>query len=112
LADSWNEFVVAESLLCRDRQIRLGVHDHLAEGIPDCLARANLDDVLDRALLHADLTSSNVMIGNSGGRWNVTGSIDFADALIGAPVYDLSPPALLIAQSDRTSFKRFSMAME
>jgi hygromycin-B 7''-O-kinase len=105
--ESWNEFVVSQSVLCRGRQIRCGVHEQLAESIPDCLARANLADVRGRAVLHADLTSWNVMVENLGGRWKVTGIIDFADARIGAPVYDLSPPALLIARSDRDLFETF-----
>ena len=105
--ESWNEFVAAQSALCRNRQIGWGVHEHLVEGFPDCLARANLADIPDRAVLHADLTSWNVMVQNAGGRWKVAGIIDFADARIGAPVYDLCPPALLLARSDRDLFQTF-----
>jgi hygromycin-B 7''-O-kinase len=105
LTESWNEFVATQSALCKDRQIGWGVHQQLAEGIPDCLARAKLGDLPDRAVLHADLTSWNVMVENLGGRWEMTGIIDFADVRLGAPVYDLSPPALLIARSDRDLFR-------
>jgi hygromycin-B 7''-O-kinase len=105
--ESWNEFVAKQSLLCVDRQIGWGVHERLVEGFPNCLAQANLADAPDRAVLHADLTSWNVMVENLGGRWKVSGIIDFADARIGAPVYDLSPPALVIARSDRDLFHTF-----
>jgi hygromycin-B 7''-O-kinase len=105
--ESWNEFVVAQSLLCVSRQTRWGAHEALVEGIPNCLARANLADMSDRAMIHADLTSWNVMVDNLSGRWKVTGIIDFADARIGAPIYDLSPPALLITRSNRDLFHTF-----
>jgi hygromycin-B 7''-O-kinase len=103
----WDEFVAAQSLLCGDRQVGWGVHEQLVEGFPNCLAPANLADAPDRAMLHADLTLWNVMIENLGGRWKVSGIIDFADARIGTPVYDLSPPALLIARRDRDLFHTF-----
>jgi hygromycin-B 7''-O-kinase len=43
-------------------------------------------------LLHADITDEHVMISDRGGHWGMTGLIDFGDAMMGHPCYDLVAP--------------------
>ncbi len=52
-----------------------------------------------RILLHADATADHVMMERRGGRWLMTGLIDFADARLGHPVYEL--PAVWLDALDR-----------
>ena len=39
-------------------------------------------------LLHADLTADHLLLGERGGRWAMTGLIDWADAMVGDPYYE------------------------
>lgn len=47
---------------------------------------------LDHVLLNCDLTEDHVLLSEEGGRWRVTGLIDFGDARIGHPYYDFVAP--------------------
>ena len=39
-------------------------------------------------LLHGDLTADHLLVAERDGRWNMTGLIDWADALVGDPYYE------------------------
>jgi hygromycin-B 7''-O-kinase len=55
-------------------------------------------------VLHGDLTGQNVMIDRHNGAWRLEGIIDFGDARVGHPLYDLATPAILIAGGDAELF--------
>lgn len=42
-------------------------------------------------LVHGDVTEDHVLLKRRGGRWRLSGLIDFADALIAPPFYELMP---------------------
>lgn len=54
--------------------------------------RARLTAPVSSVLLHADLTSDNTMLARKRGRWYLAGIIDFADAMVGHPDYEMIAP--------------------
>lgn len=103
-SDDWPTFVA-------ERRAR-GVEHHARGGAPgpwlEDVARA-LDvmppPAAERRLLHADLTSDHALVAQDddpergpGGCWRLVGVIDWADALLGSPLYDLATPAVFLGQ--------------
>jgi Ser/Thr protein kinase RdoA (MazF antagonist) len=60
-----------------------------------------------RSLLHADLNEDHVIVLRRGGRWRVTGFIDFGDAQTGDPVYEWMPSWYGLMAQDAAYFKAF-----
>ncbi len=51
--------------------------------------------------LHGDVHAGNVLLAEEGGRWKVSGLIDFGDSLCGFNEYEFVAPGVLMAQGDR-----------
>ncbi len=49
-------------------------------------------------VLHADVTDQHVFIQEDGGRWSVTGLIDFGDTMIGDAEYEFAAPLVFLTQ--------------
>lgn len=96
----WAAFLARESIGCVARQHAWGVAPAIVEALPRFLAGAALAPPARSVLLHADLTHENVLVGQSGGRWKLTGLVDFGDAMTGDPLFDLITPALLIGRGE------------
>ena len=47
-------------------------------------------------LLNADVTDEHILVSERGGRWELTGFIDFGDAMLGHPFYDFVAPGCCI----------------
>lgn len=100
LASDWAAYLERESLACVERQRRHGVDPGLVADMPRFLRAAALAPPAATVLLHADLTAENVLVSDAGGRWRVSGLIDFGDAMRGDALFDLVTPALMIACGD------------
>lgn len=55
--------------------------------------------------LHADLTDDNVLVAEVNGEWQVSGVLDFADAMIGPPAYELVSPAVYLCRGHLPSLR-------
>lgn len=51
-------------------------------------------------LLNADITDEHVLLAKDGGRWRMTGLIDFGDAMLGDALYDFTAPLVSIIGRD------------
>ncbi len=91
---TWAEFLGRQSGLCLRRQAAWGVPAEVVALIGPLLDRARLGDVSRTPLLHADLTGQNVLADE---RLELRGLVDFADAQVGHPLYELVTPGLLLA---------------
>jgi len=49
-------------------------------------------------LLSADVTDEHILVSERGGRWELTGLIDFGDAMLGHPYYELVAPGVCITR--------------
>ena len=50
------------------------------------------------ALLSADVTDEHILVSERGGRWELTGFIDFGDAMLGHPHYEFVAPGCCITR--------------
>jgi hygromycin-B 7''-O-kinase len=98
---TWEQYLAQEQALSIERQRAWGVPDGIVAGMAACLEEANLSLHSERCFLHADLHDANVMVDNVEGQWRITSVIDFGDAMVGEPLFDLLTPAMLIARGDR-----------
>lgn len=74
--------------------------------IEACLAETNW--FLERpCLVHADLTEDHLLLDGRGGGWEMTGLIDWADAEVSDPVYDLVTLWFSICRRDAGLFHAF-----
>lgn len=53
--------------------------------------------------LHADVTDEHVYLQERGGRWTVSGLIDFGDAMVGDPLYEFAAPLVFLTQGQPTA---------
>ncbi|WP_437852341.1 phosphotransferase family protein [Sorangium sp. So ce363] len=95
----WAAFLERQIAECESRHRRMGLPERLVSQIPAYLesARALLPTSVVPVLLTGEYTPENLLVTRAGGRWTVTGVIDFADACLGAPEYDLLGPCLFLS---------------
>lgn len=100
LAQDWPVFV--------EEQRQAGLQ-HLAQAELDAswtsAARAFLEDLpplfepdFRPVLLSADVTDEHLLVSQRGGRWELTGYIDFGDAMLGHPWYEFAAPGCCITR--------------
>ena len=94
IATDWPTFVAHQIRDCADRLARSGLDERLVRS-----TLAFLDDLpplyepgFQPVLLNADLTDEHILVKECGGRWELTGIIDFGDAMLGHPYYDFVAP--------------------
>lgn len=58
-------------------------------------------------LLHADLSEDHPLLAKTGGRWTLVGLIDWADAMVGDPLYDAVAVWFSICRGDAALFRAF-----
>jgi hygromycin-B 7''-O-kinase len=94
LAHDWNAFL-AERIARADEQHKAGGAPFLA------WIRARVEGFAEPAFapvfLHADVTDDHVLLSERNGRWEVTGLIDFGDAMLGHPHYEFIAPLAFYA---------------
>ncbi|MCD6291262.1 MAG: aminoglycoside 3'-phosphotransferase/choline kinase family protein [Anaerolineae bacterium] len=61
-------------------------------------------------LLLADITREHVLVSKNDGVWEVTSYVDFGDAMVGHPDYELIAPGLDIARGDRDILQALLLA--
>ena len=99
----WRSFMSRQIRICAERQRTLrSLPEHLTAQIPDFLESAQPISTpgFEPRLIHADINADHVYVAPGGDGWRVTGLIDFGDAMIGEPEYDLVAPNLEITRGD------------
>lgn len=94
-------FVATQTDTAVRRQRSLGLSEPIATALPEAIAAAALDPRATPVLIHADMTSDNVLLDFRGDLPQATGWIDFGDAMLCDPEYDLVTPAVFICRGDR-----------
>jgi hygromycin-B 7''-O-kinase len=102
LVVDWPAFVARQVATARDRQRSDGLLEDLIEQIPGYLESTvpRLSRRFEPVLLLADITSEHVFVSKECGSWKVVGYVDFGDAFVGHPDYELVAPGLDIARGD------------
>lgn len=91
LAPSWPRFIDKLVAGCAERHAKGGAHPAWTAAIPERLAGvvAELASPARLVPMHADVHTDHVLVDAS---LKVTGLLDFGDALVGDPAYDLVTP--------------------
>ncbi|WP_437965691.1 aminoglycoside 3'-phosphotransferase/choline kinase family protein [Sorangium sp. So ce260] len=105
----WDAFVERQIAGCEGRHRRMGLPERLVSQLPAYLssARALLPASVVPVLLTGEYTPENLLVTRTGGAWRLTGMIDFADACLGPPEYDLLGPCLFLAAGDADLLRAF-----
>ncbi|MBD3182065.1 phosphotransferase [Candidatus Poribacteria bacterium] len=97
----WSDFVDAQIKACINELKKVNIESHWISSVEDffgglpCLYEPDFQPIL----LDADITDEHVMVNKYNGKWEVTGIIDFGDAMLGYPLYDFAAPGCCITNS-------------
>jgi hygromycin-B 7''-O-kinase len=99
----WHDFIERQSRLVVERQRACGANPEWLDSLPAYLAARLelLEANHSQVFLHGDIHAGNVLLDDEGGRWRVTGLIDFGDSLCGFHEYEFVAPGVLMAQGSR-----------
>lgn len=98
----WRGFIERQALMSVERQRACGASHEWLESLPAYIA-ARLELLPEdgrQVFLHGDIHAGNVLLGEKGGRWHVTGLIDFGDSLCGFHEYEFVAPGVLMVQGN------------
>lgn len=99
----WRGFVERQARESVARQRSCGANPEWLESLPSYIAArlALIPTDGKPVFLHGDVHAGNVLLAEEGGRWKVSGLIDFGDSLCGFNEYEFVAPGVLMAQGDR-----------
>jgi hygromycin-B 7''-O-kinase len=103
LAVDWPEFLAGQIATAAERQRGEATPEDLVAQIPAFLESTaeGLAERVEPVLLLADITAEHVLVSQIGEAWTVVGYVDFGDAFLGHPDYELVAPGLEIGRGDR-----------
>jgi hygromycin-B 7''-O-kinase len=110
---AWREFVERQLAGCVVHHgEKESLPEHLLEQLPDYLASIGPLCPADfrPRLLNCDITEDHVLLSRVGGRWEITGWIDFGDARVGDPEYEWVAVGLGALASEVDVIRRFLTA--
>jgi hygromycin-B 7''-O-kinase len=102
LAVDWPTFLARQVATAAERQRGSGFPERLVAQIPAYLesTAAHLWEPFGPALLLADITAEHVLLSKKDESWQVVGYVDFGDAFLGHPDYELVAPGLDIGRGE------------
>ncbi len=105
----WEQFIT--------KQIQECVNNHRSKGLPNALleqlpayvgsVKSTLSTGEKPVLLLGEYTPMNLLMKKIQGVWHIHGLIDFGDAMLGLPEYDLLGPGAFLIQGDKTLLREF-----
>jgi len=110
LALDWDAFVRAR-VVAREQELS-AVRAGLAQGISSYVDSSPLSRkrAFRSVLLLSDVTREHVMVDRVDGTWRLVGYVDFGDAMIGPPEYELVAPGVEIVRGDRGFLRELLVA--
>lgn len=101
LEPEWRSFLRQQKTRCRTRHSDQGAPSWFEQGVEALVNAHALDqDLEQRVLLTGEYTPFNLLAQRDQAGWQLTGMIDFADAMIGPPDYDLLGPSMFTCSGD------------
>jgi hygromycin-B 7''-O-kinase len=103
LPPDWDAFLAAQVAGCRARHERQGAPAWLIAQVESFVARSlpTLPASFRPVVLTGEYTPFNLLVSPTPAGCALSGMIDFGDAMIGLPDYDLLGPCLFLAAGDR-----------
>ncbi len=94
LPPEWGSFIQNQKANCRKRHSSLGVPPWFEQGLDDLVREWGPENKAgDRVLLTGEYTPFNILAQRDATGWQLTGMIDFGDAMVGPPAYDFLGPS-------------------
>jgi hygromycin-B 7''-O-kinase len=100
IAVDWPAFVEGQKHECIDGIGRAGLDKRWTREVRDFFAGLPplFELGFEPVLLSADVTDEHILVGQRKGRWEVTGYIDFGDAMLRHPDYEFAAPGCCITR--------------
>jgi hygromycin-B 7''-O-kinase len=99
----WRGFIERQARVSVERQRACGANPEWLESLPAYIAERLelLSTNQEQVFLHGDIHAGNLLLDERGGRWHITGLIDFGDSLCGFHEYEFVAPGVLMVQGNR-----------
>jgi len=108
----WQQFLEKQIANCVEHHQTKGLTTALIQQIPTYLN--SIKDVLPAikkpVILTGEYTPMNFLVEQVDGIWHISGLIDFGDAMLGLPEYDLLGPGAFLIQGDKQLLYEFLTA--
>ena len=96
---SWRRFLDTQIETCASRQEALGTSSAWVSDISQFLASLSIPPSSDLVLVNGDLNPEHLFCERTSRGWQVSGMIDFGDAMIANPCYDFVRPGFILRGS-------------
>lgn len=106
----WEAFIHKQKLQCLERHRTKQLSEKLVQQIPKYLESSDLPKIIRPVILTGEYTPMNLLVREISGVWHICGLIDFGDAMLGLPEYDLLGPGAFLIQGDKQLLKEFLQA--
>lgn len=108
----WPKFIENQMRNCVIQHQSTHLAQVLINQVPEYInsIKPNLLKIGKPVLLTGEYTLMNFLVKQVSGVWHVDGLIDFGDAMLGLPEYDLLGPGAFLIQGDKELLKVFLMA--
>jgi hygromycin-B 7''-O-kinase len=108
----WPVFIRHQINQCYKRHQATELSDKLLQQIPKYLSFTEeiLPEIKHPVILTGEYTPMNLLVTQESVNWHINGLIDFGDAMLGLPEYDLLGPGVFLIQGDKLFLKEFLLA--
>lgn len=99
----WQAFIAGQMAICLERQRQAGATDAWLADIAGFLADLPplYEPGFQAVLLNADLNPEHLFCEQTEAGWQITGVIDFGDAMLGHPYYEFVAPGFIFQHAPR-----------
>lgn len=108
----WPQFLAKQIAHCAEQHRATGLSEALQQKLPSYLGSIEevLPEIRKAAILTGEYTPMNFLVNQKEGVWHISGLIDFGDAMLGLPEYDLLGPGAFLIQGDKQLLREFVTA--
>lgn len=108
----WPQFLEKQIAHCVEHHQTKGLSEALVQQLPAYLdsIKKLLPEIKKPVLLTGEYTPMNFLVNQIDDVWHISGLIDFGDAMLGLPEYDLLGPGAFLIQGDKQLLRTFLMA--
>ncbi len=108
----WPQFLEKQKANCVEQHQTKGLPTALLQQLPAYLdaSREILPEFKKPVILTGEYTPMNFLVNQVNGVWHISGLIDFGDAMLGLPQYDLLGPGAFLIQGDKQLLREFLTA--
>ena len=105
----WSQFLEKQIANCIEQHQTKGLPETLLQQLPAYLEsiKEALPKIKKPVILTGEYTPMNFLVKQADGVWHISGLIDFGDAMLGLPEYDLLGPGAFLIQGDKQLLREF-----